>query len=129
MIHKLRHFGQDRFGNPSSGENFSFDLSKSFDTLRMAYDGKTFIRKLPTAQNSKLGFSLGNKTAIISFHRGCPTNRVPNVKTVQSHFYQTVEDGQSNVQGIYKLPLKDCVSNSLVLLVKSSRQNFNLRRC
>ena len=69
MIRKLRHFGQDRFGNPSRGENFSFDLSKSFDTLRMAYDGKTFIRKLPTAQNSKFGFSLGNKTGFISFNR------------------------------------------------------------
>ena len=77
MIHKLRHFGQDRFGNPSRGENFSFDLSKSFDTLRMAYDGKTFIRKLPTAQNSKLGFSLSNKTGIISFNRGYMADRMP----------------------------------------------------
>ena len=46
-------------------------------SLRMAYDGKTFIRKLPTAQNSKFGFSLGNKTGIISFNRGYMADRMP----------------------------------------------------
>ena len=46
---------------------------------------------------------------------------------IPSHFYQTLDEGQYNIQGIYQLPFKDCSSNSLVLLVKSSRQNFILR--
>ena len=51
------------------------------------------------------------------------------LKPGQSHFYQTLGEGQFNIQGIYQLPLKNCLSNSLVLLVKSSRQNAILRTC
>ena len=120
--HKLRNIGQDRFRDPSRSENFSFDISKSFNAIRMDDDGETSFRKLPSAQNSKPSF--WNFYTIMKFSLVSQS-----LKTSKSHFYQRIEEGLYNVQGIYKLPLKDCVSNSLVLLVKSSRQNFNLRIC